>query len=192
MSKVYCFLRQGRSAPSDPASSSGRRPSLGRDAAAPDNQQMLGCSSDFVGGCEPTRRSLRRDPQRHRRRLRASSVNTSATEIAWNVFVDATCVDVSTDWVPLFDVEVVAHGEIVESHRRVRGFTELDELAASRGWKRHDDAFEVKAVPNWRAGDTISLGRRTLWVVAVRDEDADQPPVLVVQDAAEGATRGLM
>jgi hypothetical protein len=37
------------------------------------------------------------------------------------------------------------------------------------------------AVPNWRAGDTIPLGRRTLRVVRVRDDDADQPPVLVVQ-----------
>ena len=32
------------------------------------------------------------------------------------------------------------------------------------------------AVPNWRAGDTIPLGNRTLRVVAVRDEDADEPP----------------
>jgi hypothetical protein len=39
------------------------------------------------------------------------------------------------------------------------------------------------AVPNWRAGDTIPLGReRTLRVVGVRDDDADQPPVLVVED----------
>jgi hypothetical protein len=40
------------------------------------------------------------------------------------------------------------------------------------------------AVPNWRAGDTIPLGRRTLRVVGVRDDDADQPPVLVVEDMA--------
>jgi hypothetical protein len=40
------------------------------------------------------------------------------------------------------------------------------------------------AVPNWRSGDTIPLGRRTLRVVSVRDDDADQPPVLVVEDAA--------
>jgi hypothetical protein len=38
------------------------------------------------------------------------------------------------------------------------------------------------AVPNWRAGDTIPLGGRTLRVVRVQDEDADQPPVLVVED----------
>jgi hypothetical protein len=39
------------------------------------------------------------------------------------------------------------------------------------------------AVPDWRAGDTIPLGRRTLRVVAVRDDDANQAPVLVVEDA---------
>jgi hypothetical protein len=39
------------------------------------------------------------------------------------------------------------------------------------------------AVPNWRAGDTIPLGHRTLRVVRLRDEDADQPPVLVVEEA---------
>jgi hypothetical protein len=38
------------------------------------------------------------------------------------------------------------------------------------------------AVPNWRPGDTIPLGRRTLRVVGIRDDDADQPPVLVVED----------
>ena len=34
----------------------------------------------------------------------------------------------------------------------------------------------------WRAGDTIPLGTRTLRVVAIRDDDADQPPALVVQE----------
>ena len=38
------------------------------------------------------------------------------------------------------------------------------------------------AVPNWRSGDEIPLGWRTLRVVRVRDDDADQPPVLVVED----------
>jgi hypothetical protein len=38
-------------------------------------------------------------------------------------------------------------------------------------------------VANWRSGDTIPLGRRTLRVVAIRDDDADQPPVLVVEEA---------
>ena len=35
----------------------------------------------------------------------------------------------------------------------------------------------------WRPGDTIPLGaERTLRVVRVRDDDADHPPVLVVED----------
>jgi hypothetical protein len=41
------------------------------------------------------------------------------------------------------------------------------------------------AVPNWRPGDTIPLGRRSLRVIGIRDDDADQPPVLVVEDMAE-------
>src|SRR6266540_7180199 len=35
----------------------------------------------------------------------------------------------------------------------------------------------TSAVPNWRSGDTIPLGRRTLRVLSIRDDDADQPPV---------------
>jgi hypothetical protein len=38
------------------------------------------------------------------------------------------------------------------------------------------------AVSNWRPGDTINLPHRTLRVVRVRDDDADQAPVLVVED----------
>jgi hypothetical protein len=38
------------------------------------------------------------------------------------------------------------------------------------------------AVPNWNPGDTILLRDRTLRVVGVRDDDADQAPVLVVED----------
>jgi hypothetical protein len=45
----------------------------------------------------------------------------------------------------------------------------------------------ASAVPNWKAGDTIPLGRRTLRVVAVRDDDADQPPVLIVEHRADRA-----
>ena len=43
------------------------------------------------------------------------------------------------------------------------------------------------AVPNWRPGDTIPLGHRTLRVVGIRDDAADQPAVLVVEDMAERA-----
>jgi hypothetical protein len=38
------------------------------------------------------------------------------------------------------------------------------------------------AVPNMRAGDSIPLGHKTLRVVRIRDDDADQPPILVVED----------
>jgi hypothetical protein len=41
----------------------------------------------------------------------------------------------------------------------------------------------ASAVPNWKAGDLVPLGRRTLRVVGIRDEDADQPPVLIVEEA---------
>ena len=41
------------------------------------------------------------------------------------------------------------------------------------------------AIPNWGVGDTIYLGRRTLRVVGRRDDDAEQPPLLVVEDVAE-------
>jgi hypothetical protein len=40
------------------------------------------------------------------------------------------------------------------------------------------------AVPNWRAGDTIPLGARTLRVVDVRYDEADEASVLVVEDMA--------
>jgi hypothetical protein len=38
------------------------------------------------------------------------------------------------------------------------------------------------AVPTWRPGDTIPLGARTLRVIEIRNTDADQAPVLVVED----------
>jgi hypothetical protein len=40
------------------------------------------------------------------------------------------------------------------------------------------------AVPNMRPGDSIPMGQKTLRVVRIRDDDADQPPVLVVEDTA--------
>jgi hypothetical protein len=42
----------------------------------------------------------------------------------------------------------------------------------------------MSSVPNWRPGDTIPLGGKTLRVVDVRDDDVDQPPVLIVEGAA--------
>jgi hypothetical protein len=44
------------------------------------------------------------------------------------------------------------------------------------------------AAPNWAPGETIHFGHKTLRVVRVRDDDADQPPVLVVEHVAESAT----
>lgn len=41
------------------------------------------------------------------------------------------------------------------------------------------------AVPDWKPGHTIHFGHKTLRVVGKRDDDADQPPVLVVEDVAE-------
>jgi hypothetical protein len=41
------------------------------------------------------------------------------------------------------------------------------------------------AVPNWRSGDTIPLGGRTLRVVGIRDDDADRQPALVVEDLSD-------
>jgi hypothetical protein len=43
----------------------------------------------------------------------------------------------------------------------------------------------TSAVPNWSSGDTITLGAgRMLSVVDVRDDDTDEPYVLVVEDAS--------
>jgi hypothetical protein len=41
------------------------------------------------------------------------------------------------------------------------------------------------AVPNWTPGKTIHFGHRTVRVVAVRDDDGDSPPVLIVEDLAQ-------
>jgi hypothetical protein len=42
---------------------------------------------------------------------------------------------------------------------------------------------------NWRPGDTIPISAgRSLRVIRIRDDDADQPPVLVVEDVAERAS----
>jgi hypothetical protein len=41
------------------------------------------------------------------------------------------------------------------------------------------------ARPDWKAGDSIYFGRKTLRVVEVRDPDADRPPTLIVLDTAE-------
>ena len=42
----------------------------------------------------------------------------------------------------------------------------------------------ASAVPNWKASDVIPLGPKALRVVGIRDDDADQAPVLIVEDVA--------
>jgi hypothetical protein len=40
-------------------------------------------------------------------------------------------------------------------------------------------------MPGWRVGDTIPLGGRpSLRVIEVRDDNVDEPPVLVVEEVA--------
>jgi hypothetical protein len=48
--------------------------------------------------------------------------------------------------------------------------------------------FQSAPGVSWKAGDTIAVGRRTLRVLGVRDDDADQPPALVVEDLPGSAT----
>ena len=47
------------------------------------------------------------------------------------------------------------------------------------------DPPEVRlCVYSWNSSDTITLGRRSLRVVDVRDQGDDEPTVLVVEDVA--------
>ena len=39
------------------------------------------------------------------------------------------------------------------------------------------------AVPDWPVGSTIHVRGRTLRVIGKRDDDADHPPVLVVEES---------
>jgi hypothetical protein len=56
----------------------------------------------------------------------------------------------------------------------------LFRLETTEGVPAEPSTFSA-AVPNWRTGDTIHFGRRTLRVVGRRDDDAERPPVLVVE-----------
>jgi hypothetical protein len=77
--------------------------------------------------------------------------------------------------------------------REPRRTTEPDESAedgrraAHRHWSRSlqcvaHATLDVIAASYWGPGDVIPLGRRTLRVIGKRDDHADQPPVLVVED----------
>ena len=59
----------------------------------------------------------------------------------------------------------------------------LYRLELEDGTPADPPTFET-ATPTWGIGDTIPLGRRTLRVVRVRDDDTDQPSVLIVEDVA--------
>ena len=48
--------------------------------------------------------------------------------------------------------------------------------------KPADPPTHCSAVTNIKPGDEIPLGRRSLRVMGRRDDDADQPPVLIVQE----------
>ncbi len=59
----------------------------------------------------------------------------------------------------------------------------LFRLEAADGTPAEPPTVSV-AVPDMRPGDLIPLGRRrSLQVIGLRDDDADQPPVLIVQAA---------
>jgi hypothetical protein len=58
----------------------------------------------------------------------------------------------------------------------------LFRLETTDGMPAEPPALE-SAAPNWRPGDTIPLGHNMLRVVRVRDDDADEPPTLVVEGA---------
>ena len=58
----------------------------------------------------------------------------------------------------------------------------LFRLETAEGNPAHPPTLSA-AVPNWSVGDTIHLGQRTLRVIGRRDDEADAPPVLVVEEA---------
>jgi hypothetical protein len=57
----------------------------------------------------------------------------------------------------------------------------LFRLETAEGEPANPPTLEA-AVPNWNEGDCIYFGRRTLRVIGRRDDDADQPPILVVEE----------
>jgi hypothetical protein len=60
----------------------------------------------------------------------------------------------------------------------------LFKLETTDGAPAEPSSFS-SAVPNWAPGHTIHFGHKTMRVVGVRDDDADSPPVLVIEDVAE-------
>ena len=67
--------------------------------------------------------------------------------------------------------------------------TDASLQAPADGWHTCRPAQYRSAVPSWRQGDEIPLNaERTLRVLGVRDDDADQPPALIVEDLPGSAT----
>jgi hypothetical protein len=60
----------------------------------------------------------------------------------------------------------------------------LFKLEASEGAPAEPPSFS-SAMPNWAPGETIYFGRRTVRVVGVRDDEADELPGLVLEDLAQ-------
>jgi hypothetical protein len=60
----------------------------------------------------------------------------------------------------------------------------LFRLELADGAPAEPSTIEV-AVPNMRVGDSVPLGKRTLRVIGTRDDDADRPRVLVIEDVAD-------
>ena len=60
---------------------------------------------------------------------------------------------------------------------------ELEDGAAA------DPSTVSVAVPNWPTGSQIHVRGRTLRVIGRRDDDSDQPPVLIVEDESGGISR---
>jgi hypothetical protein len=62
-------------------------------------------------------------------------------------------------------------------------------MAFCSGWRRWRASAPTRRRSALRlrtgARETIHLGRRTLRVVGVRDDDADRPPVLIVEDLTD-------
>ena len=66
-----------------------------------------------------------------------------------------------------------------DRRNRMAGF--LFRLETVEGDPAQPSTLEC-AIPTWSLGDRIHLGHRTLIVVGKRDDDADPPPVLVVEE----------
>ena len=70
-----------------------------------------------------------------------------------------------------------------QADRRIRMAGFLFRLETAEGVPADPSTFE-SVVPHWKPGDSIYLGNRTLRVIGIRDDDADERPVLLVEEAA--------